>query len=153
MIAALHTHFLGLTQEERIIQYARTKRDKAVYRSHAIYTFEKFSTDLQEAFPLLVEYDTEVPQAEQIRLPREKIITDKVDFNTAVITALMDGHCLTFANAITRVSQYVSHFSPLGRHLRYAGAPSLPLMYPKLHKRNKEKNSFILECISPSSPA
>ena len=114
MIAALRTHFLGLAQVERIIQYARMKRDKAVNRSQAIYTFEKFSTDLQEAFTLLAEYDTEVPQAEQIRLLREKIMTDKADFNAAAITTLMDGNHLTFADAVTRVSQYVSHFFPAG---------------------------------------
>ena len=114
MITALRTHFLGLAQVERIIQYARAKRDKAIYRSQAIYTFEKFSTDLQEALTLLAEYDTEVPQAEQIRLLREKIMTDKTDFNAAAIATLMDGNHLTFADAVTRVSQYVSHFFPAG---------------------------------------
>ena len=114
MITALRMHFLGLTQVECIIQYARAKRDKAVYRSQAIYTFEKFSTDLQEAFTLLAEYDTEVPQAEQIRLLREKIMTDKADFNAAAITTLMDSNHLTFADAVARVSQYVSHFFPAG---------------------------------------
>ena len=114
MITALCTHFLVLAQVERIIQYARAKRDKAIYRSQAIYTFKKFSTDLQEAFTLLVEYDTEVPQAEQIHLLREKIMTHKADFNAAAITTLMDGNHLTFADAIAHVSQYVSHFFPAG---------------------------------------
>ena len=114
MIATLCTRFLGLAQVECIIHYARTKRDKAVYRSQAIYTFEKFSTDLQEAFTLLAEYDTEVPQAEQIRLLREKIMMDKADFNAVAITTLMDGNHLTFADAIARVSQYVSHIFPAG---------------------------------------
>ena len=39
MIAALHTHFLRLSQVGRIIQYARSKHDKAVYRSQAAFTF------------------------------------------------------------------------------------------------------------------
>ena len=114
MIAALRMHFLGLAQVERIIQYARTKWDKAIYRSQAIYTFEKFSTVLQEAFPLPAEYDPEVLQAEQIHLLREKIMTDKADFNAAAITTLMDGNHLTFADAVTHMSQYVSHFFPTG---------------------------------------
>ena len=60
LIAALHTHFLGPAQVECIIQYAQSKCDKAVYRSQAVYTFECFSMDLQEAFTLLAEYDTEL---------------------------------------------------------------------------------------------
>ena len=41
-------------------------------------------------------------------------MTDKADFNAAAITTLMDGNHLTFADAIARVSQYVSHFFPAG---------------------------------------
>ena len=108
------THFLGLTQVERIIQYARAKSDKPIYRSKAIYTFEKFSTNLQETFTVLAEYDTEVPQAEQIRLLREKIMMDKADFNAAAITTLMDGNHVTFADTVARVLQYMSHFFPTG---------------------------------------
>ena len=59
MIAALRNHFLGPTQVERIVQFDH---------SQAVYYFECFSTDLQEAFTLLAEYDNEVPQVEQIRL-------------------------------------------------------------------------------------
>ena len=114
MKTALRTHFLGLTQVERIIQYARAKSDKPIYRSKAIYTFEKFSTDLQETFTVLAEYDTEVPQAEQIRLLREKIMMDKADFNAAAITTLMDGNHVTFADTVARVLQYMSHFFPTG---------------------------------------
>ena len=77
------------------------------------YIDPRQSTD-QEAFTLHVEYDTEVPQAERIRLLREKIMTDKADFNTATITTLMDGNHLTFADAVARVLQYVSHFFPTG---------------------------------------
>ena len=49
----------------------------------------------------------EVPQAEQIRLLRKKIMTDKADFNAATITMLMDGNDVTFVDAVARVSQYV----------------------------------------------
>ena len=114
MMASLRTHFLGTAQVERIVEHARKKRDKAVYRSQAVYSFERFSTDLQEAFTLLGEYDVAVPEAEQIRLLREKIKTDKADFNAAVITTLMDGTITTFADAVARVSQYVDHFFPAG---------------------------------------
>ena len=112
MIAALCTHFLGLPQVEHIVQYAQSKHDKAVYRSQPVYTFECFSTYLQEAFTLLAEYDTEVPQAEQIRLLREKIMTDMVDFNAATISTLMDGNHITFEDAVACILQYVSHFFP-----------------------------------------
>ena len=114
MIAALRTHFLGPTQVERIVQFTWAKCDKATYRSQAIYSFEHFSTDLQEASTLLAEYDNKVPQAEQIHLLHEKILTDKADFNAAIIMTLMDGNHATFADAVARVSQYVSHFFPAG---------------------------------------
>ena len=114
MIAALRTHFLGPAQVERIVQFVQAKRDKATYCSQAVYSFEGFSTDLQEAFTLLAEYDNEVPQAEQIHLPCEKILMDKADFNAAVIMTLMDGNHATFADAAAHVSQYVSHFFPAG---------------------------------------
>ena len=42
-------------QLENIVQYACTKHDKATFWSQAIYSFEHFSTDLQEAFTLLAE--------------------------------------------------------------------------------------------------
>ena len=122
MIAALRTHFLRPAQVECIDQYAQSKHDKAVYRSQAVYTFECFSMDLQEVFMLLAEYDMEVPQAEQICLLRENIMMDKADFNAATITMLMDGNHITFADAVTRVSQYVSPFFPasstFGQHGR-----------------------------------
>ena len=112
MIATLHTHFLRPSQVECIVPYARSKHDKAVYRSQAVYTFEHFSFDLQEAFMLLVEYDTEVPQAEQIHLLHKKIMMDKADFNAATITTLMDGNHITFVDAVACALQYVSHFFP-----------------------------------------
>ena len=61
---------------------------------------------------LLAEYDMEVPQAEQIRLLHEKIMMDKADINATTITMLMDGNHVTFADAVARVLQYVSHFFP-----------------------------------------
>ena len=54
----------------------------------------------------------EVPQAQQIHLLSEKIMMDKADFNVATITTLMDGNHVTFADAVARVLQYVSHFFP-----------------------------------------
>ena len=70
---------------------------------------------------LLVEYDTEIPQAEQIRLLHEKIMTDKADFNSATITMLMDGNNVTFADAVAHVSQYVSHFFPVSSTFTWHG--------------------------------
>ena len=42
----------------------------------------------------------------------EKIKADKADFNAAIVTSLMDGTLMTYANAVGQVSQYVSHFFP-----------------------------------------
>ena len=114
MSAALRTHFLGPTEVERIVQFVRAKHDKATYRSQAVNSFKCFTTDLQEAFSLLAEYDNKVPQAEQIRLLCEKILMDKADFNATVLTTLMDGNHATFADAVACISQYVSHFFPTG---------------------------------------
>ena len=100
MMASLWTHFLGTAQVEHIVQCACTKCDKATFQSQAIYSFERFSTDLQEAFTLLAEYDVTIPEAEQIWLLREKIKTDKADFNAAIITSLMDGTLTTYADAV-----------------------------------------------------
>ena len=54
----------------------------------------------------------EVPQAEQIHLLCEKIMTDKADFNATTITMLMDGNHVTFVDVVAHISQYVSHFFP-----------------------------------------
>ena len=51
---------------------------------------------------------------DQIHLLHEKILMDKVDFNSAIITTLMDGNHATFADAVARISQYVSQFFPTG---------------------------------------
>ena len=66
-----------------------TKHDKATFQSQAIYSFEHFSTDLQEAFSLLAEYDVTIPEAEQIRLLCEKIKTDKADLNDDMVTSII----------------------------------------------------------------
>ena len=66
MMASLCTHFLGPAQVKRIVQYARAKCNRATYKSQAIYSFEHFSTNQQEAFTLLGQYDAEIPQVEQI---------------------------------------------------------------------------------------
>ena len=112
MMALLRTHFLGTAQVEHIVQYAHTKHDKATFGLQAIYSFEHFSTDLQEAFTLLAKYDVTIPEAEQIRLLCEKIKTDKADFNAAITTSLMDSTLMTYADAVAQVSQYISHFFP-----------------------------------------
>ena len=111
---ALRTHFLGPAQVERIVQFMRAKCDKATYCSQAVYSFERFSTDLQEVFTLLAEYDDKVRQVEQIHLLHEIILMDKADFNATIITTLMDRNHATFADAVAHVSQYVSHFFPAG---------------------------------------
>ena len=112
MMALLRTHYLGTAQVECTVQYARTKHDNATFLSQAVYSFEHFSTNLQEAFTLLAEYDVTIPEAEQIQLLHEKIETDKADFNAAVVTSLMDGTLTTYTDAVAHVSQYVSHFFP-----------------------------------------
>ena len=61
--------------------------------------------DLHEVFVLLAEYDTEVPQAEQISLLHEKIMTDKAEFNAATITMLCRILGLTALNSLL---QYVN---------------------------------------------
>ena len=63
--------------------------------------------------------DAEVPQAEQIRLLCKKIHTKKADFNAAVVTTLIDGTHATFAEAVTHVSQYVSHVFPASTTLSW----------------------------------
>ena len=68
MMTALRVHYLGQSQKEKIIGDARKKRDRAYYKSQGIYTFEKFSTDLQEAFQILGNYDMRVEGLEKIRL-------------------------------------------------------------------------------------
>ena len=100
MMASLHTHFLGPAQVQRNVQYAEAKHDRATYKSQAIYSFETFSTDLQEAFTLFGQYDAEIKQAAQIRLLCEKIHTEKADFNAAAVKTLMDGTNATFAEAV-----------------------------------------------------
>ena len=114
MMASLRTHFLGTMQVECIVQYAHTNCDKATFWLQAIYSFECFSIDLQEAFTLLAEYDVTIPEAEQIQLLHEKIKTNKADFNAAIVTSLMDGTLTPFADAVAHVAQYVSHFFPAG---------------------------------------
>ena len=124
-MALLQTHFLGTAQVECIVQYACTKRDKASFQLQAIYSFECFSTDLQEAFTHLAEYDVTILEAEQIQLLHEKIKTDKAHFNAAIVTSPMDGTLMTYANAVTQVSQYVSHFFPASAMPRPHGKASV----------------------------
>ena len=121
MIGSLWTHFLGTAQIERIVQYVHTNHDKATFQSQAIYSFESFRTNLQEAFTLLAKYDVTIEEAEQIRLLREKIMTDKADFNAAIITSLMDSTLMTYADAVACVSLYVSHFFSASTILRPFG--------------------------------
>ena len=149
VMASLRTHFLGTTQVERIVQYARTKWDKATFWSQAIYSFECFSTDLQEAFTLLAEYDVTIPEAEQIRLLREKIKTDRADFNAAVVTSRMDGTLKTYADPVAWVSQDVSHFfllAPCRTHV--AKLLCLGSTFHRLHTKRMVTSTITMVLIS-----
>ena len=110
MMTSLRKHFLGPSQIEKIVERARHKRDKAVYKSEAIYPFEKFTTDLEECFTLLADYDEPVPRSEQIRLLRDKIVTDRSDFNAAVATTLVSDRDITFHDAVSKISTFVATF-------------------------------------------
>ena len=143
MITALHTHFLRLPQVECIIQYARSKHDKAVYRSQAVFIFEHFSTDLQEAFTLLAEYDMEVPQAEQIHLLHHKIMMDKADFNATTIAMLMDRNHITFADAVACISQYVSHFFPASSTFVWCGRGNVSVINMSLIAQERQREKYL----------
>jgi len=113
MMAALRVHFLGESQKERIVEDARRRRDGAYFKSQAIYTFEKFASELQEAFTTLAEYDDPVSPNEQLRLLRHKINTENDSFNASVNTVLMDHTRYdTFQKAVAQISVLVDQYFP-----------------------------------------
>ena len=112
MMTALRVHYLGQSQKEKIIEDARKKRDGAYYKSQGIYTFEKFSTDLHEAFQALGDYEREVEESEKIRLLREKIGTDNATFNASANAVLYSRDITTFETAVAEISLLVSRYFP-----------------------------------------
>ena len=112
MMTALRVHYLGQSQKEKIIEDARKKKDGAFYKSQAAYPFDRFTTDLEDAFQTLHDYDEEVNEAEKMRLLREKIDTDNASFNASVMAVLMRPDITTFADATAEVNVLVGKFFP-----------------------------------------
>ena len=103
---------LGQSQKEKIIEDARKRKEGAFFKSQAVYTFDRFSTDLEEAFQTLYDYEEPVSEAEKIRLLREKINTDNASFNASVMALLMRPDINTFAGATAEVNVLVNKFFP-----------------------------------------
>ena len=112
MMTALRVHYLGQSQKETIISDAHRKWDTAYFKLQAVYTFERFTSDLQESFKVLAEYDEAVNESEKLRLLREKIRTDNASFNASVMAILINKDITTFANAIAEINVLVNQFFP-----------------------------------------
>eukprot|EP00957_Ditylum_brightwellii_P186127 14170650-Ditylum_brightwellii.AAC.2 len=77
----LRVHYLEKSQKEAIVDQARKTKDGAFYRSQGAYTFAWFTTDLEEVFTTLDNYNKPVLKGEKLQLLCEKIKTDNASFN------------------------------------------------------------------------
>ena len=89
----------------------------------------------------------------RVRVLHEKILMDNADFNATAITTLMDGNHAAFADAVAHVSQYVSHFFPAGSNSLSVCEPMChQRVLPRLHRRRRVRNIFIMESRLLTSP-
>ena len=110
IMTTLRVHFLGASQVASIVAKARSKRDQAFYKSEGSYTFDRFSTDLKNAFTTLKMYGRPVEPEEQITILLSKIKTNDAAFNAAVATTLLDPTLTSYDTAVAKIIPLVSHF-------------------------------------------
>ena len=103
---ALQKHYDGPDEQHRRIEEARARISQAFYKYEGTFTFEKFTTILQDAFEVLEKYGEPVYEREKLKLLFTKSLNSHPDFKQEINICRQHYH--TFEDAITYLKTVVS---------------------------------------------
>ena len=103
---ALQTYYDGPDERHERIEEARARISHTFYRHEGTFTFEKFTTILQDAFATLEKYGEPVYEREKLKLLFTKSLNNHPDFKQEI--NICRQHYSTFAEAITYLKTVVS---------------------------------------------
>ena len=103
---ALQRHYDGPDERHKRIEEARARISQTFYKHEGTFTFEKFTTILQDAFAILEKYGEPVYEREKLKLLFTKSLNTHPDFRQEV--NICRQHYRTFEEAITYMKTVVS---------------------------------------------
>jgi len=103
---ALQTHYDGPDERHKRIEEARAKISQTFYKHEGTFTFEKFTTILQDSFATLEKYGEPVYEREKLKLLFTKSLNSHPDFKQEINICRQHYH--TFEEAITYLKTVVS---------------------------------------------
>ena len=103
---ALQRHYDGPDEQHRRLEEARARIAQTFYKHEGTFTFEKFTTILQDAFAILEKYGEPVYEREKLKLLFTKSLNTHPDFKQEI--NICRQHYRTFEEAITYMKTVVS---------------------------------------------
>ena len=103
---ALQRHYDGPDERHRRLEEASAKISQTFYKHEGTFTFEKFTTILQDSFAILAKYGEPVYEREKLKLLFTKSLNNHPDFKQEINICRQHYH--TFEEAITYLKTVVS---------------------------------------------
>ncbi len=103
---ALQKHYDGADDGKRRVEEARAKINNTFYKHESTFSFERFATNLYDAFQILEKYGKPLYEDEKLRLLFTKSQNDYPEFKQEVIICRQQYE--TFAEAVTYMKTVVS---------------------------------------------
>jgi len=103
---ALQRHYDGPDEQHKRIEEARARIAQIFYKHEGTFTFEKFTTILQDSFAILEKYGEPVYEWEKLKLLFTKSLYSHPDFKQEINICRQHYH--TFEEAITYMKMVVS---------------------------------------------
>ena len=103
---ALHRHYDGIDEGRRRVDEARSKISNIFYRHEGTFSFEKFATNLYDAFQILEKYGKPLYEDEKLRLLFSKSQNNNPEFKQEIIICRQQYK--TFAEAVTYMKSVVA---------------------------------------------
>jgi len=109
-IKAVQIHYDGPDESKRRKEEARSKLKNVYYKHEGKFTFEKFVTNLYDAFQILEKYKEALYEQEKLRLLFNKCQNAHPEFNQEVV--ICRTLCKTFASAVVHLKTVVARLFP-----------------------------------------
>ncbi len=103
---ALQKHYDGADEGKRRVEEARATIKNTFYKHEATFSFERFATNLYDAFQVLEKYGKPLYEDEKLRLLFTKSLNNHPEFKQEVIICRQQYE--TFAEAVTYMKTVVS---------------------------------------------
>jgi len=107
---ALQIHYDGPDESKRRKEEARAKIKSIYYKHESTFTFEKFVTNLYDAFQILEKYEEPLYEQEKLRLLFHKCQNAHPEFKQEVVISRT--LCKTFASAVVHLKTVVARLFP-----------------------------------------